>query len=443
MTASSHPIRILLIETESALSTVVVNVLLTGAALRLFEVKSVPNLKQAFQAIDAGPFDVILLELDPGADPELSPLTRLHQHAPHIPLVALLSDRHQAIALRIREHGAHDYLLESQINGETLPAFLIRLIERHASQKAIRASEERFRMLIENASDVILTLDNAGVIHYASPSTERVLHQRPEKLTGRNLFDFVHRDDRKEFIQHYEKAFAKQVPLSFVQFRFRVATARWSHLEGKGRVVPDAHGRSVCILNSHDVTHRVALESELRTLALRDELTGLHNRRSFLTCFDQEIKEARRRNKENIFLLFIDLDGFKWINDNLGHKTGDKALIEASRLLKSTFREADIVARLGGDEFVVFLTDGIKDGHVDRLTERLLKSVEEWNQRESRPYRLAMSVGVVHCNPRSTKSPETLLKEADALMYKQKQEKKKRRGEAPSSESRVSEPIEL
>ncbi len=424
----SRPTRILLLETEYNQLTPVQSLLQSKENLKKFHAISVFHLSEAFREMDNAPPDLILMDLDPDSDPECVALTRLHQYAPKAPIIVLLPDDYHGRALTVLEKGADDYLLTSQIHSETLPAFFQRARHRFASHKAVRESEERFRLMVEHASDVILILDHAGVIKYAGPSTKQVLNHSSEMMTGQNILDFIHRDDRLIFLDSFEKTFTAGHSLSFVQFRFRQSEGRWIHMEGKGRVVPDGTGQPVCILNSHDVTHRVKLEEELRSLSLRDELTGLHNRRSFVACFEQQLKLANRTNKTGLSLLFIDLDGFKQINDTLGHKEGDHALVEASNLLKSTFRDADVIARLGGDEFVVFLTDYVEDTHVDTLKKRLSDGLEAWNGVANRRYRLAMSVGVIHYNPKERRTPEELLSHADELMYQQKRERKALQG---------------
>ncbi len=474
MNQLSRPTRILLLETDAELSSPLQQLLQTKENLKLFHTISVSHLSEAFREMDSAHPDIIIMDMDPEDDPELPALMRLHQYAPQAPIVALLADRHQAHALKVLEKGADDYLLAGQIHSETLPAFFLRTQKRHASHKAVKESEERFRMMVEHASDVILILDHAGVITYAGPSTQQVLKVDANHIMGKNMLDFIHRDDRNGFLDSFEKSFAgggesrhsrmslsgihapsteglrldsrtdsltsiiRYVPwgrfrgndafagggaLPFVQFRFRQSENHWIHMEGKGRVVMNGAGQRVCILNSHDVTHRVKLEEELRSLSLRDELTGLHNRRSFVACFEQQLKQAQRAKKKGVSLLFIDLDGFKGINDTLGHKEGDRALVEAARLLKTTFRDADIIARLGGDEFVVFLSDGVETLHVDSLKQRLTDSLAGWNAQENRRYRLSMSVGVIHHDPNERKTPEELLNRADELMYKQKRAK--------------------
>lgn len=420
----SRPTRILLLESDSALAGPLQALLQSPENIRLFHTIAVTHLSEAFREMDSAHPDLIVMDLDPEDDPDLISLTRLHQYAPLAPIVALLADRHQSKALAVLEKGADDYLLAGQIHADTLPAFFLRTQKRHAAHKAVRESEERFRLMVEHASDVILIVDEAGVITYAGPSTEQVLNVPPEQLTGNNMLDFVHRDDRRTFLDSFEKSFSAGGTFPFIQFRFRQSEGRWIHLEGKGRVVSRGAGMRVCILNSHDVTHRVKLEEELRSLSLRDELTGLHNRRSFVACFEQQVKLAQRANKKGLSLLFIDLDGFKGINDTLGHKVGDHALIETAQLLKTTFRDADVIARLGGDEFVVFLSDRVEDTHVENLKKRLYDGVAAWNAQENRRYRLAMSVGIIHHDPKERRTPEQLLNRADELMYKHKRERK-------------------
>jgi len=287
-------------------------------------------------------------------------------------------------------------------------------------------NEERFRLMIENASDVIFILDGSGVVSYASPSTQHILSHAPAALTGRNALDFIHRDDRLKFLDDFEKAFEQGDRLASVQFRFRRPDENWVHLEGRGRIVPDRSGNRVCILNSHDVSHRIKLEEELRSLSLRDELTGLHNRRSFVSFLDQQLKIRGRSKTKGLYLLFIDLDEFKGINDTLGHEEGDRALKGATQVLKNTFRDADIIARLGGDEFVVLLAETVPGMDMDNLKKRLLAGLDDWNRKENRPYQLKMSVGIVHHDPAIHKSTQEFLTHADGLMYEQKRNKKRK-----------------
>jgi len=165
---------------------------------------------------------------------------------------------------------------------------------------------------------------------------------------------------------------------------------------------------------------RRRVEEVLRTLLLVDDLTGLYNRRGFLTLSQQQLKTANRM-KIRMALLFADFDYLKQINDTLGHPEGDRALIEIANVLKETFRESDIIARLGGDEFVVLAIES-NGAPAEILTARLQENLEARNARGDRRYKLSLSVGTARYDPESPCSIDELLARADRLMYEQKQD---------------------
>ncbi|HEX7124549.1 MAG TPA: diguanylate cyclase [Thermodesulfobacteriota bacterium] len=164
---------------------------------------------------------------------------------------------------------------------------------------------------------------------------------------------------------------------------------------------------------------RQRLLGKIRTLALVDELTGLYNRRGFLTLAGHELRVAARQRRR-VWVLFADLDGMKWINDSLGHAAGDRALIEAAAVLKATFRESDTIARLGGDEFAVFAVSSGRRAARNRPAERLRRALAERRPHPGRPFPLAMSIGVVERVPDTTTTIDRLLAIADERMYRDK-----------------------
>jgi len=172
-----------------------------------------------------------------------------------------------------------------------------------------------------------------------------------------------------------------------------------------------------------DITDRVRAEEELRSLSLTDELTGLYNRRGFTALAEQQKKVANRM-KKGIFILFLDMDGLKEINDNFGHHEGCTALMDAANILRKCFRESDIIARIGGDEFVVFSMKNDQDINARIICERLQQHIESHNANRRGHYRLSISSGVVYCSPDKPRSLADLLKEADELMYEQKKIRK-------------------
>lgn len=160
------------------------------------------------------------------------------------------------------------------------------------------------------------------------------------------------------------------------------------------------------------------LVGKLRELALVNELTGLHNRRGFVTVAEKQLESAQREGKRTL-LLFIDVDGLKHINDTYGHDEGDSALILTGQVLKSTFRGSDIVARFGGDEFVALLP-GCPQEFAELILHRLRAKTEAVADGSRRPFRLSLCVGAAEFDPSQPVSLEELIDKADGRMYSAK-----------------------
>ncbi len=175
-----------------------------------------------------------------------------------------------------------------------------------------------------------------------------------------------------------------------------------------------------------DITERKKLEETLRNSSLKDDLTGLFNRRGLLKQAAPYFDFARRQS-EKLLLLFIDLDGMKRINDEFGHNEGDNALISTATILNRSFRSSDIIARLGGDEFTVVVTDltASKDDAISRLNENL----KAYNATVAPGHELAFSIGVATLEPERMACFEDLLVQADQAMYEQKRMKQRRTSE--------------
>jgi diguanylate cyclase (GGDEF)-like protein len=169
---------------------------------------------------------------------------------------------------------------------------------------------------------------------------------------------------------------------------------------------------------ARDMTAAKMRESELKQLSLVDELTGLCNRRAFLSLASHQLAIARRTGRP-VALFFVDLDGLKAINDAFGHDRGDAALREAGNILRESFRGSDIIARLGGDEFAVLALD-TDTPRVDAARARLVAHLDEFKARVERPYHLSMSVGACVPSPIDTESLEAMLVRADGAMYEDK-----------------------
>ena len=158
--------------------------------------------------------------------------------------------------------------------------------------------------------------------------------------------------------------------------------------------------------------------AEMEVLSLTDQLTGLSNRRGFLILAQQTIK-LMERDRSKAVLMYLDLDGFKLINDDYGHDEGDAALVMFSQVLRSTFRSSDLLARMGGDEFVV-LALKTERSFERTITDRLRRNLEKANSDSGKPYSVRISIGVVEYDPDRPAFFEELIVEADRLMYENK-----------------------
>ncbi|MDQ3697818.1 MAG: GGDEF domain-containing response regulator [Gemmatimonadota bacterium] len=169
------------------------------------------------------------------------------------------------------------------------------------------------------------------------------------------------------------------------------------------------------------VRHAVArhcVQASLHAIALVDELTGLYNRRGFLTLARQQIKSAERMRR-GLVHIYADFDGLKAINDTFGHREGDLALIETADILRATFREFDVLSRLGGDEFAVLALQS-EEATAELLLQRLRSGIADRNARGHRQYDISLSLGATSHDPDQPCVVEELISAADSLMYQQK-----------------------
>ncbi|CAL9677499.1 hypothetical protein SUDANB1_08176 [Streptomyces sp. enrichment culture] len=281
------------------------------------------------------------------------------------------------------------------------------------------ARDARYRTLVDGSSDVITISDLDGRLLYVSPAVREVFGYLPQDLVGARLPLYCHPDDMSALLHavetlRQEAASGTRGTGARVSCRVRAADGRWCHVEST-----ISHHPEGLIFNSRDVTKRVELQAQLEHLAFHDTLTGLPNRALFA---DRVAHALRKRTASTAppAVLFVDLDGFKAVNDSNGHAAGDALLRLAARRLKGCVRAGDTVARLGGDEFAALLEDEVKTSPstVREVAERLLSALSE-------PYRIntthavvSASVGVAVATPGIT--PDELLHNADLAMYQAK-----------------------
>ena len=246
-----------------------------------------------------------------------------------------------------------------------------------------------------------------------SPEMYRLLGMDPATRDPNleDTLDLVAPEDRDLVAARFQDVIAGEVVPGFpVRIVRPGGEARWLWVEGG----PVAGADRVITGFAQDITERKRVEGELERLALRDDLTGLANRRAFITVGEQILRIAHRSGGP-VVLVYIDLDNMKSVNDRFGHSIGDRALAETAALLQATFRESDLVARLGGDEFCVLLA---QDAEEAQSSLRRLQAVLDMRAGAFPP--ISLSVGVAQCSGPEPCTIEELIDRADAAMYDQK-----------------------
>jgi len=290
-------------------------------------------------------------------------------------------------------------------------------------QQAIKQNKKRRRYLeslLNAAPDALVTSDEKHEIVEWNPGAEHLFGYTKEEAIGKRIDELITRPDvEKEAKEITEKIQAGQElpPTEVIRYR-KDGTPVRVILAGSPIVIDDQMVGAVAVYT--DITERVQMEQELRTMALRDDLTDLYNRRGFTLLAEQHMKIANREDRRMI-LLYIDIDQLKLINDTYGHPSGDQALKDVAKILQDAFRESDVVARIGGDEFVVLALES-NITHPQNLTSRLQDTLETHNTNQKRVYDLSLSAGWACYDPDSPSSLKELMHRADQAMYEEKRE---------------------
>lgn len=282
----------------------------------------------------------------------------------------------------------------------------------------IKEMETRlFGAILVASPDPIYVLDLKGGFTYANQATAALFAMNSEEIIGNSHFDLEF-PFAADFQRNLEKVIADQSSFRG-KFVHTFASSQGERFEYLIAPVLDEHSNTeaiVCMLR--DITEQALAEEKIWHNAHHDLLTGLPNRRLFLDRLEQEIKHAKR-SSQPLSLLFMDLDGFKKVNDSLGHEAGDRLLSVAAERLNECVRESDTVARLGGDEFTVILTGTEQHEDVGRVAQSILDALALPFYLEPKPVQISISIGVSFY-PEDASTPDTLLEAADQAMYKAK-----------------------
>lgn len=287
-------------------------------------------------------------------------------------------------------------------------------------EEVLGESDEKYRSLVESTEDSIYLVDrNYKYLFMNKKHLSRMGFSGDEYL-GQEFGKFRSPDETKWFVEKANEVFNTGESIQHEHKSLRDGKYFLRTLSP----VKKSDGTIIAVnVVSKDINKLKSMEEKLRALSLTDELTGMYNRRGFFTLVEQLLKISKRQ-KKGIFMLYIDLDNLKVINDTFGHQEGDLALIDTANILKENYRESDIIARIGGDEFVV-IPVGTAEDSIEIIITRLQKAVEVHNSEGNRSYRLSLSAGIAYYDPESPCSIDELLVQGDKSMYEQKRHKYK------------------
>lgn len=291
--------------------------------------------------------------------------------------------------------------------------------ERWHAQRLVEDSERRFRLLAENMSDVV-TLVRDGIVEWVSPSVTAVAGWLQEDIVGTTPVDLIHPDDLDRVLEAWLTADAVLPRLRY-RLRSKDATYHWVDAEGRVTTTPD--GGRLSVVATRKVDNEVAALDALESMARHDELTGLVNRHEVFRQIDRVISGPARTGTR-VAMAFCDLDGFKDVNDSLGHQAGDELLRAVARRLERAVRSGDVVARLGGDELLVVL-NGVHDtDDAMRIAEKLRSEIRLPTPVSGGTVIVSASIGVALVEP--GESADDIIARADAAMYEAKRAGKDR-----------------
>jgi diguanylate cyclase (GGDEF)-like protein/PAS domain S-box-containing protein len=343
--------------------------------------------------------------------------------SPDIPILVLSSLGRENAAKQAVQHGAQDYLLEDHLDSYLLPKALRNMLERAANAEALFREKERAQLTLDSIGDAVVCTDVAGNVTFLNPIAEAMSGWPADEAIGRpfievfRLFDVI--DPRRpvnlmaSVIQTNKTM--NLAPGTILIRRDGVESA----IEDSTAPIHDRRGRVTGgVMVFHDVTKARAMSQKMSHLAQYDYLTDLPNRLLLNDRLSQAISVARR-HKQQLAVLFADVDRFKHINDSLGHLIGDKLLLSIAQRLVACVRDSDTVSRQGGDEFVILLSSLAHAEDAALSAQKILTVLGMPHRVEEHDLQITLSIGI-GIYPDDGTDAQTLVKNADIAMLNAK-----------------------
>nr|WP_106783072.1 bifunctional diguanylate cyclase/phosphodiesterase [Lysinibacillus timonensis] len=290
--------------------------------------------------------------------------------------------------------------------------------EKKEDQRKLKESEEKYRLIAENMTDMIAIFDRNLVVLYASPSHKTVLGYDLEE--GKPLVtERIFKDNGSVVFEKFNEVVESKTH-GRIEFQVRHGEGHFIWLDTKLTPIFDNNGQLLHVLSvSRDISERKKDEAELEKMAFYDYLTGAANRRLFMDRLEQTISLAKK-NEEHFSIMMLDFDRFKWVNDNFGHNVGDELLVQFVLRLKSCIRDVDTIARLGGDEFAILIPGISSVEYVEEMARKILEVLQHPWHIFGHEFITTSSIGICMSSCCGYDS-HSIMKHADQALYKAKQ----------------------
>jgi diguanylate cyclase (GGDEF)-like protein/PAS domain S-box-containing protein len=387
------------------------------------EITQIERLIDAEKHLAENPVDIIVLDLGLPDAQQLGAVKRAHAVAPRVPLVVLTGLDDGALAAQALQEGAQDYLIKGQIDARGLLRSLRYSIERKSMEEALFVATERAQVTLNCIGDAVACTDIEGNVTYLNLVAEKMTGWSLPEAAGRPLaevFRILDAISRKIAPHPLDRAVDPNRTVHLPSNSILIGRDESEiPIEDSVALIHDREGQVTgAVIVFRDVSAARAMALQMTHLAQHDFLTGLPNR-MLNDRVSQAIALAPRHQKK-VAVLFLDLDGFKYINDSLGHPTGDKLLQSIAKRLVNCVRRSDTVSRQGGDEFVVLLSEVERPEDPAIAARRLLQAVAEPHSIDQHDLHVTTSIGL-SVYPNDGLDAETLIKNADTAMYQAKE----------------------
>ncbi|MCE9573884.1 MAG: EAL domain-containing protein [Deltaproteobacteria bacterium] len=373
-------------------------------------------MREAETHLASNVVDLILLDLGLPDAQGLAAVRRAHAAAPAVPLVVLTAIDDEGLASRALQEGAQDYLIKGQIETRGLMQSLRYAVERKHMEEALLAERARAQVTLDCMGDAVVCTDAGGAITFLNLVAADMTGWSCHEAAGRPIAEVLTiLDGARHTLANPMDAGAQPANGVLVRrdgFEYPI--------DGSVAALRGRDGQSSgAVIVLRDVSAARLIAAQIIHSAQHDALTGLPNRTLLTDRIDRAIAVAPR-HKQKIVVLFLDLDGFKHINDSLGHPIGDRLLRSVSRRLLECVRYSDTVSRQGGDEFVVLLSEVARAEDAALTARRLLTSIALAHAILPHELHVTASIGV-SVYPDDGFDAETLIKNADTAMYQAKE----------------------